>query len=45
MDNHIKETNIEITLETAIAAELFGQLPVETQDAIIDLIKYLLSEQ
>lgn len=45
MDNHNKETYIEIPLETAIAAELYAQLPAATQDAIMDLIKSLLSER
>lgn len=31
--------------ETADAAELFAQLPTESQDALIALIKSLLSEQ
>lgn len=35
----------EITVETAVAAELFAQLPVAAQEALIDLIKSLLSEQ
>lgn len=33
------------TLDTAFAAELFAALPVDTQEAIIALIKSLLSER
>ncbi len=33
------------SLNTAFAAELFAKLPVETQEALIALIKSLLSEQ
>jgi len=32
-------------LNTVLAAELFAQLPVASQDALIDLIKSLLSEK
>lgn len=39
MENEAKE----ITVETAFAAELFAQLPVAVQDAIISQLKSLLS--
>lgn len=35
----------EITVEATIVAELFAQLPVAVQDALIDQIKSLLSEK
>lgn len=34
-----------IPIRTAVAAELFAQLPVASQDALIALIKSLLSGQ
>lgn len=45
MDNHANNTTVKTDIETAIAAELFAQLPAASQDALIDLIKSLLSEQ
>ena len=33
------------TIQTIFAAELFAKLPQQTQDAIIDLIKSLLSDE
>jgi hypothetical protein len=41
----MNEHTNEIAVDTAIAAELFAQLPVATQDALIDLIRSLLSEK
>ena len=41
MNEHESESQIEI----ADAAELFSKLPVASQDAIIALLKSLLSEQ
>ncbi len=41
MDEH---KNV-IAPETAVAAELFAQLSAASQDAIIALIEYLLSER
>lgn len=41
MDNN---TN-QMAPDTAVAADLFSQLSAETQDAIIDLLKSLSSEQ
>lgn len=41
MDEHTKE----IPPETAVATELFAQLPAALQEAIIALIECLLSEQ
>lgn len=39
------EQKKEIPAETAVAAELFAQLPAASQDAIIALIECLLSGQ
>ena len=39
------EAEREILPETAAAAEMFAKLPADSQDAIISLIKSLLSER
>lgn len=41
----MNRTGKEISQETAAAAELFAQMSAESQDALIELIKSLLSEQ
>jgi len=47
MDNNsIEKKQLEcFSTETYLAAELFSHLPESTQDAIIDLIKSLLSAE
>lgn len=37
--------NESVSLDIAFAAELFAKLPVDSQEALIALIKSLLSEQ
>lgn len=37
--------NEPVSLDTVFAAELFSKLPAEAQEALIALIKSLLSEQ
>ena len=36
---------LQMSIETAYAAELFSKLPLSAQDAIIDLLKSLLSDE
>lgn len=41
MDDYTSEFSVDV----AVAAELFAQLPAASQDALIALIESLLSEQ
>lgn len=41
----VEKNQIHTPLKTLLAAELFSQLPKSTQDAIIDLLKSLLSHE